>query len=261
MVWSFAVAALGGAALAVIAFLYALSLRRNTKLKQELGSAYDSIEQLQLSFNRFVPWQLVDQLADKGSVPEAAEREVTVLFADLRGFTGICESLSPQQTIELLNRYYSAVSAAITQNRGHVSKYIGDGVLGLFGALEYNPWQVNDAVHTALKISANVRSIEVSDLFGSDSPLSPSVGVHHGKVIAGVTGSGDLLEFTVLGNTVNLAARVEALTRIHDVDILVTDAVRSRLDPGFILTAQPRERVKGISEPLITYAVEGYSKE
>ena len=82
--------------------------------------------------------------------------------------------------------------------------------------------------------------------------------VDHGTAVAGVAGSGDLLEYTVLGNTVNLAARVETLTRVHDADVLVTEAVRARLDPGFQVAEKPATTVKGISKPLVTFAVDGY---
>ena len=93
--------------------------------------------------------------------------------------------------------------------------------------------RVDDAVHAALAIVKNVKALDLAQLRESGATLSPSVGVHHGTAVAGVAGSGDLLEYTVLGNTVNLAARVETLTRFHDAVILVTETVKERLDPGF----------------------------
>ncbi len=251
------------AALSLLVFVAILGYtvllqRRLRRQSEELGAAYDSVEQLQNSFNRFVPWQLVDQLADAGQVPKAEEREVTVLFADLRGFTNICEPLTPEETIDLLNRYYTVVSDAVTRNRGHVSKFIGDGVLALFGALEQNPWRVNDAVHAALDIVAHVDALNLPQLEKSGSTLKAVVGIHTGPAVAGVAGSGDHLEFTVLGNTVNTAARVETLTRELEADILVTEAVRAELDPAFRVTAMPAQTVKGLSEPLVTFAVQGY---
>jgi class 3 adenylate cyclase len=241
------------------ACLMLISARKsNRKLHAELGAAYDSAEALQQSFTRFAPWQLVDELAEGGIIPEAAERKITVLFMDICNFTRLCEPLTPSATITLLNRYYEMVSDAVGKNRGHVSKYIGDGVLAVFGALDNNPWQTDDAVHAALSIVENGRNMDVSDV-GAAGGLKICAGIHTGSAVAGVTGSGDLLEFTVLGTTVNLAARVETLTRELGVDILVTEDVRNKLDPGFVTDAQPPLPVKGISLPIRTFSVLGYS--
>ena len=131
-------------------------------------------------------------------------------------------------------------------------------MMGLFGALDQSPWRVDDAVHAALAIVKNVKALDLAQLRESGATLSPSVGVHHGTAVAGVAGSGDLLEYTVLGNTVNLAARVETLTRFHDAVILVTETVKERLDPGFEFNEMPATVVKGVSKPLVTFAVDGY---
>jgi class 3 adenylate cyclase len=243
--------------LVVVCLLWASCARTNRELRKELGVAYDSAEALQQSFNRFTPWQLVDELAEGGTVPEAEEREITVLFLDICDFTRVCEPLSPAGTIDLLNRYYALVSEAVSKNRGHVSKYIGDGVLAVFGALDNNPWQVDDAVHAALAIVGGAREIDVANI--GAGKLKVCAGVHTGWAIAGVAGSGGLLEFTVLGNTVNVAARVETLTRTLGSDILVTDEVRGRLDPAFVTEAQEPQAVKGIKNPIRTFSVIGYA--
>ncbi len=245
--------------LITLSLLWCFAVKSNRRLRTELGAAYDSAEALQHSFNRFAPWQLVDELAEGGTIPEAAERTITVLFTDIRDFTRLCEPLSPAGTITLLNRYYALVSDAISKNRGHVSKFMGDGVLAVFGALDHNPWQADDAVHAALTIVRNARNLDLSDIGNLDCKLRPCVGVHTGRAVAGVTGSGDLLEFTVLGNTVNVAARVETLTRALDVDILVTEDVQRRLDPSFVTQSHPPQAVKGITRPVRTFSVTGYS--
>lgn len=228
---------------------------RVRKLKAQLGSAYDAAEVLQSSFNRFAPWQIVDELAN-GSVPDAIDCTVTVLFVDIRGFTQMSETLTPMSIIALLNRYYAVVSDSVARNNGHVAKFMGDGALAVFGALERNPWQVGDAAHAALDMASAAAAMDLSE-HGLMDGLKLSIGIHTGQVIAGVTGSGDLLEFTVIGRTVNLASRLEALNRELGTDILVSDAVRRELDNSFELVPHPPQNVKGLSVPIVPYSLIG----
>ena len=260
MSWTTATILLLGFLLLATGALLIRTLFAQRKLRRELGSAYDHTEQLQHSFNRFAPWQLVDELADARKVPEASEREITVLFVDIRDFTGVCETLSPTATIELLNRYYTAVTAGVSENRGHTLKYIGDGVLAVFGALDNNPWHADDAVHAALAIAEKINCANLSEISGFDGKVRLSMGVHTGPVVAGVTGSGELLEFTVLGTTVNIAARIEELTRNLDATILVTEETQQKLDPRFIMKEHPRQHIKGISVPVGVFSIEGYDR-
>jgi adenylate cyclase len=137
---------------------------------------------------------------------------------------------------------------------------MGDGILALFGALEANPWQTNDAVHAALAMRAALAELNQA-LAGDGVPaLGMGVGIHRGVVVAGVLGSAELMEYGVIGNTVNLAARIERLTRVHGVDILVTETARATLDRRFRLRPMPSAEVKGISQPLVTFAVDGFEE-
>src|SRR5207247_9183694 len=113
----------------------------------------------------------------------------------------------------LLNGYCERVSRALTGHRGRVAKFIGDGSLALFGALEANPWQTNDAAHAALAMRAALADYNAA-LGGEGLPaLAMGVGIHRGTVVAGVIGSAELVEYGVIGSAVNLASRVQALTR------------------------------------------------
>jgi adenylate cyclase len=140
-----------------------------------------------------------------------------------------------------------------------VSKFIGDGILALFGALAHNPWQVDDAVHAALAMRAALDSYNQRLRQAGHPELSIGVGIHTGTVVGGVFGSAELMEYTVFGSVVNLSARVESLTRNHQVDILITGAVRAALDPRFRLRPMPSMEVKGVSTAVETFAVEGFT--
>ena len=149
------------------------------------------------------------------------------------------------------------MSEAITDHHGRVTEFIGDGLLALFGALETNPWQAQDAVQGALAMrTALVRYNE--DLRRRNHPqLQFGIGIHQGEVLAGIMGNSELSKFGVVGDTINVAARVEALTRNHKVDLLITDEVREALKDRYRLKAMPPALVKGKSAPIVTYWVEG----
>ncbi|TDI69792.1 MAG: adenylate/guanylate cyclase domain-containing protein [Bacteroidetes bacterium] len=128
--------------------------------------------------------------------------------------------------------------------------------MALFGALSSNPWQVQDAVKGALAMRKSLK--EYNEKLRSESlpNLSIGIGIHQGEVLAGIMGNFELSKFGVVGDTINVASRVEALTRVHDVDLLITEEVRNKLDDRFIVRRMPAKRVKGKDEPIVTYLVE-----
>jgi adenylate cyclase len=240
---------------------FAVALRRALDRIDALEAAFDdsssNLERIQAAFHRFTPQAVVEDIIRSGVSTHSERREVTVLFADLVGFTAMSETLDPEVLAPLLNGYFRAMSDAISENRGHVSKFIGDGILATFGVPGRNPWQALDAVAAAVAMEAKLE--EYNQLLRERSlpELRLSIGIHRGEVVAGIFGSSHLMEYTVLGDTVNTAARVESLTRTHGEAILVTQAVVDRLDERFVLAAMPPASVKGKSEPLVTYAVRG----
>ena len=246
------------AALAALASLVVRTRRRLAALESRLGHASHGLESLQQAFSRFAPAEVVEDIIAQGISTRSEKKDVTVLFADLKGFTSLAEHLDPDALVRLLNGYFERMSHAITLHRGHVAKFIGDGLLALFGALEPNPWQTNDAVQAALAMRAALADYNVT-LAGDGLPeLSMGVGIHRGTVVAGVIGSAELMEYGVIGSTVNLASRAEDLTRTHGVDILVTEAARITLDRRFRLRPMPPVDVKGVSAALVTFAVDGF---
>lgn len=247
---------LAGATLALAALLYG-ARRRAASRGQRLEAAARELETLQAAFARFAPAAVVEDIIAEGVSTRSEAKEVTVLFADLVGFTALAERLEPGRLVAVLNGYFEAMSRALTAHRGHLAKFLGDGMMVLFGALEHNPWQAHDAVRAALAMRRALADYNAMLMRAGVTPLAMSIGIHRGPVIAGVIGTAGLVEYGVVGRTVNVASRVERLTRVHDADILVTDAVRSALDDRFRLRGMPAVEVKGIPEPLVTFAVEG----
>ncbi|MBI5610281.1 MAG: adenylate/guanylate cyclase domain-containing protein [Deltaproteobacteria bacterium] len=252
--WAAAVAA---ALVAAVAIAVAVRLRRAVATLQARNErSTRALEHLQLAFGRFAPSKVVEDIARRGLAANAEHREVTVLFADLRGFTALCEELEPEVIVGVLNGYFARMSHAIAGHNGHVSKFIGDGILAIFGALERNPWQTDDAIRAGLAMRAEMAAYNAELAERGLPPLGLCVGIHRGRVVSGVIGSDKLLEFTVIGRTVNLASRVEGLTRGFGVDLLVTDAAKEHASPSFVLREMPATPVKGIAEPVRTWFVE-----
>jgi len=234
------------------------SQRQARSLRRRIEATSCDLESLQTSFTRFAPDEVVERIIASGVSGDGERKEVTALFVDLVGFTALSESVEPPVLMRILNGYFERMSRAITENRGHVSTFVGDGILALFGALRPNPWQANDAVHAALAMRRELADYN-KELSAKGLPrLALGAGIHRGFGVAGLVGSRELIQFAFVGRIVNLAARVQDLTRRFDTDILVTSEVQKDLDPRFSLRPLPPAAVRGISEPVATFAVHRY---
>jgi class 3 adenylate cyclase len=251
-----------GAVLALLAALAAALYRQrkqNESLQAQLEAAAAELQHLQEACSRLAPAGVVQRLiSDRGAPgagPVAERKVVTALFADLVGYTAMSERLEPAALARVLNGYFQRMSDAIHDNRGHVSTFLGDGILAYFGALQPNPWQCDDAVNAALAMRAAMRDYNVELAREGLPALAVGIGIHRGPGLAGLVGSRERMEYAFVGRTVNLAARVQTLSRVHQADILVTEALRTELDTRFVLVPMPAEMIKGIDEPVVTYAV------
>jgi class 3 adenylate cyclase len=233
--------------------------RRNVILKAQLEAAAADLQHLQQACSRLAPAGVLQHLiADgvKSGIEAAPERKVvTVLFADLVDYTAMSERLEPAVLARVLNGYFQRMSDSIHEHRGHVSHFLGDGIVAYFGALQPNPWQCNDAVRAALAMRAAMREYNVELAREGLPRLALGIGIDRGSGLVGLVGSRERMEYDFVGRTVNVAARIQTLTRTHHVDILITEALRAELDTRFVLTPMPAELVKGIAEPVVTYAV------
>jgi adenylate cyclase len=248
--------ALAMGVIAVLATSWWRHRRDAVALRRRLLTAHGELEHLQGAFSRFAPRELVDRIAS-GQVAGAEKKDVTILFADLVGFTALGDRIEAEVLVGVLNEHFRRMSRIIADHRGHVAKFIGDGLLALFGAHQSNPWQSNDAAHAALAMQAGLEAHNAELARRGLPALAMGIGIHRGLVIAGVIGSAELQEFTVIGGPVNLASRVERLTRTHDARVLLTSEVRAHLDPRFVLRALPPARVRGVAEPVTIFSLEG----
>lgn len=204
---------------------------------------------------RFATSEVAEDLLLKGFTLGGKMVEATVMFADIRSFTTIVESQSPDATIELLNTYYTLMFEAIGNHCGVVNQMIGDGLMAIFGAPVVHADHCQQAVQSALEM------IELIELFNLDQAaqgkvqIKIGIGIASGTVIAGYTGTLQRATYTCVGDTVNLAARLEAHTKVVGQPILTEEVTRQGLSDLFPLDDQGAVVFKGKTQPVNVYSV------
>jgi len=186
-----------------------------------------------------------------GRVPlEGEKREVSILFQDIRGFTALSEKLDPATLLKVLNGLFTEVVAAVEAEGGVVKQFTGDGVMALFGAPQAREDHAQRAVRAALGIVTRLARLNVTLAQKGLAPLAIGIGIHTGEVVAGLIGPDERVEYGVVGEPVNLAARVESLTKEVAATILVSGEIASRLGGEFTLGRTESLPVKGKTDPV-----------
>lgn len=208
-------------------------------------------ELIREAFGTYLDPDVAERILAEGPSMEGEEVEVTLLFLDVRDFTGFAERSPPTEVVSTLNRLFELAVPVIQAHGGLVDKFIGDGLLAVFGAIRRESDHADQALAAALEIAAAVEKEFGDEIAGG---ITVGVGLNTGKVIAGNVGGAGRLEFSVIGDAVNVAARVEAATRETGDTILVSDNTAERLSGGDKLEPRPGIKLKGKREAVALYA-------
>jgi adenylate cyclase len=218
-------------------------------------------DNLRTTFGKYMTQSVMDHLL-AGKVALGGETlQVTVLFTDIRSFTTISEKMDPQSLVALLNEYFTAMVGIVMQEGGVVDKYIGDAIMAVFGAPVPKPEDTVNAVRAAVRMRQELEHLNVRLEARGIPRLRTGIGLHTGEVVAGNIGSEKRMEYTVIGDTVNLASRLESSTKELGVNILISEDTYA-LTKHTIVTKPVREiTVKGRKQPVMTYEVLGLQGE
>lgn len=202
------------------------------------------------SFRRFVPQQFLeilgrDSIVDVG-MGEQVQRRMTILFSDIRSFTKISESMSPEANFNFINHYLEFVAPAVIENGGFIDKYISDAIMALF------PGDIDSAVSAAIGLHSGLARFNQEWSSAGHPPIKIGVGLHTGLLMLGTIGFKERMDTTVIADAVNLASRMEGLTKQYGASILITDSTRSSLarPDDFLMRTVDRVMVKGKNEPV-----------
>lgn len=196
-------------------------------------------------FGRYIATQVSDRIL-KGDVNLGGEaRVVTILFSDIRNFTGMAEQMTPQQVVSFLNEYFSEMVEAVFEQGGVLDKFMGDGLMAVFGSLGDQPDHAERAVRAALRMKALLGKINADRAVVGKPPMAIGVGIHTDEVIVGNIGSTRRLEYTVVGDGVNTSSRVQALNKEFGTTILITDTTYEAVKGTFDCRVMPETPIRG----------------
>jgi len=243
------------------------SARANVDSKDEFGDVAKSVnsmaaglaerERVKSAFARYVSQQVLDSVlkSDAGEALRGDRRRISVLFSDIRGFSKISEKLAPEKVVQLLNEYFELMVEVIFRNHGTLDKFMGDGLMAIFGAPEEDHHQEEHALRAAIEMQQELEKLQ--EKWSVDGiHIRIGIGIHSGPAIVGNIGSSRRMEYTAIGDTVNVASRLESATKDMGANILISEHTYYGAKGSFPFRNMGSITVRGREEPLTVYALE-----
>jgi adenylate cyclase len=250
-----------------------LSARAHVHTKDEFESVGEAINTmgeglqeravLRTAIERYVPYNVADSIVHSPDAPllRGERRKVTVLFADLRGFTKLAETKRPEEVVSFLNRCSEVMSSVIEKNHGTLDKFVGDGMMATFGAPEDDPFQEEHAVQAALALQSEMSRLTVEPGDEHWAHVRVGVGINSGNAVVGSMGSSRHMEYTAIGDTVNCAACIEEATKDFGADIVISEYTYNAVRGLFKTRKLGPLIVKGRADEVMVYAVDSLEEE
>ncbi len=238
------------------------------KSKDEIGvlaEAFDEMtdglrerDKIKNIFTKFHGSVVTDTLMDQEDLRKGKTCEAVVFFSDIRGFTDFSQSRSPEEVVSMLNSYFEVMVGIINKHGGVVDKFVGDAIMAVWGAPNGTPDDAKNAVMACLEMRKALAVLNEQRIEEGQTPIMIGMGLHAGQVVSGTIGSNERLEYTVIGDTVNTASRIESSTKAFGTDLLISEEVVNRVEDQFLLTFAGSTKVKGKTEPLKLAKVNGH---
>jgi adenylate cyclase len=214
-------------------------------------------DRLRETFGRYVTRQVADHLM-KGNVNLGGELvPVTVLFSDIRSFSSISETMDPRAVLDFLNEYFAGMVESVLHHRGVVDKFIGDAIMAVFGAPVPEPDDALNAVRAALEMRSRLQQINETFQTRGLPEIRAGIGLHSGQVVAGNMGHVERMEYTVIGDAVNLASRLEGMTKELACDVVMSEDLYEQVKDDVIAEPLKRITVKGREQDVMVYRLVG----
>jgi adenylate cyclase len=218
-------------------------------------------DKLRNTFGKYMTAAVVEHLM-AGKVQLGGQTlMVTILFTDIRGFTSISEKMEAHALVALLNEYFTEMVGIVMKNNGVVDKYIGDAIMAVYGAPVQRPDDPLAAVRSAVAMRFALRKLNVKLEARGLAPLATGIGIHTGPVVAGNIGSEQRMEYTIIGDAVNLASRLESSTKELGTNILISEDTYQIVKEHVVVKPIREITVKGRHQPVMTYEVCGMKGE
>jgi adenylate cyclase len=219
-------------------------------------------KRLRNTMSRYMSKSVVDKLMESGEAELGGiGRDVSVLFSDIRGFTSISERLGAKETVALLNEYFTDMVDIVFAHNGVLDKYIGDMIMAVFGSVLQSEEDASNAVMVGNKMMTGLHQLNRRRAARGDEPIRIGVGISTGNVVAGNIGSLKRMEYTVIGDRVNLAERLEGANKFYGTSILICDATWAAVKHHAATREIDLIRVRGRSRPVAIYEALGHHSE
>lgn len=245
--------------------------RSVVKSKDEVGDlaiAFDEMteglkerDKVKNLFSKFHGSSVTEDLINKDIGLGGQKKDVVVFFSDIRGFTAFSESRNPEEVVAMLNEYFGVMVSIINKYGGVVDKFIGDAIMAVWGAPKETEYDAMNAVRACLEMRKGLEELNKKRIERGDPPIAIGMGLHAGFAISGTIGSDERMEYTIIGNTVNTASRIEASTKAFGADLLITDEVLEKVGDNYNVHYVGAAEVKGRTDAIKMYKVRGYKDQ
>jgi adenylate cyclase len=224
-----------------------------------IGANYIREERVRHEYARFFSPVVARQIAEDrtGQAVLGKRRRITVLFSDIRGFTSISEGLRPEEVVELLGEYFNTMVPIVLKHGGTLDKYVGDAIMALFGAPLAQEDHAARAARAALEMVAQLPVLSPRWEARCGHALRIGVGINTGDAVVGVMGADHRREYSAIGDTVNLASRLEGVTKEYGTPIIASHTTAAAIQGQFQVRELSELRVRGRQEPVRIFAVDG----